>query len=283
MVKKQYTTAQHYIPRFVLQNFTSNNQLTVADISVSPVRYFSTTPKRICFQKDLYEVKNEDGTYFDRNAIEDRFSFLEGWFATQVRILFQKKDKSSRMSGEQDVMLALLLAVQLARLPAVKQIVFGKNDIGTIEKSYIYQALINSNKKAIEYLRQNNVSIPAELLQDSKEKTLIDAIVSQLVSNCFFYIIDASNTEGKFIISDQPVLIRPFEDAQYIFPISPDFAIACCAFASACGNQMESFVEVGEKIVYNINILSCKQAERFVIANTFTDNCRKLLEGKDDK
>lgn len=46
---------------------------------------------------------------------------------------------------------------------------------------------------------------------------------------------------------------------------------------------MESFVEVVEKMVYNINMLFCKQAERFVITNTFTDNCRRILEDKDEK
>lgn len=283
MVKKQYNADQHYIPRFVLQNFTSNNQLRVADISVSPIRCFTTTPKRICSQKDLYKVKNEDGTYFERNSIEDSFASMEGWFAAQVRDLFLGNDKNSHISGEQDVMLALMLTVQLARLPAAKQIVFGKNGIGTIEKSYIYQALINSNKKAREYLCQNNVSIPSELSQDNEEKTLVDAIASHLASNCFFYIIDASNTEGTFIISDQPVLIRPFEDAQYIFPISPDFAIACCAFDSARGNQVESFVAVSEETVHKINAFSFEQAERFVIAKKFTENHLRILQGRDNK
>lgn len=283
MKKQQYTTDQHYIPRFVLRNFATENLLQVADISGATIRYFQTTPEHICFQNDLYEVKNEDGTYFDRNAIEDRFASMEGWLAVQVRDLLMGNDKNSRMSGEQDVMLALMFAVQLARLPAVKQIVFGKNDIGTIEKNYIYQALINSNKKAREYLCQNKVSIPSELLQDSEDKTLVDAIASHLASNCFFYIIDASNAEGTFIISDQPILIRPFEDAQYIFPISPNFAIACCAFDSARGNQVESFVAIREELVHKINVFSSKQAERFVIAKVFTEKHQGILEGKDDK
>lgn len=266
-----------------MRNFRSNKLLAVADVSVNPIRYFKTTPERICFEKDLYEIKNEEGTYFDRNALEDRFAFMESWFSSQLKDILLKNDKSDRMTCEQDAMLALLLAVQLTRLPAVKQIVYGKNNIGTIEKNYIYQSIINSDKKAIEYLSQNNVSVPAELLQENEDKTLIDAIASHLLSNCFFYIIDASTTEGKFIIADQPVLIRPFEDAQYIFPISPDLAVACCAFASAHGGQAEGFVNANEEMVYKINVFSYKQCNHFVIAKEFTENHLKILERKYDK
>ena len=283
MNKKQYTAEQHYIPQFILRNFISNKLLTVADVRVSPVRYFKTTPKRIFFQNDLYEIKNEDGTYFDRNAIEDRFASMEGWVAPRLRDLFLKRDKSSHLSGEQDAVLAVLIAVQLARLPAVKQIVFDKNDVDIIEKNYIYQAFVNSPQKANEYLKRNNIYGPPELLKDNENKTLIDAVASHLLSDCFFYIIDASSAEEKFIMADQPVLIRPYEDAQYIFPVSPNFAIACCTFTSARGSQAESFVEVGDEIVHKINELSYKLSDRFVIAKAFTENHRRILEDKDDE
>lgn len=90
MDKKQFTINQHYIPRFILNNFTENNMLQVADISGKSTRYFSTSPERICSEKDLYEIKNSDGTYFDRNIIEDRFSSIESWLAPRLIDLIQK-------------------------------------------------------------------------------------------------------------------------------------------------------------------------------------------------
>ena len=53
MDKKQFTIDQHYIPRFVLKNFTEDNMLQVADISRKNIRYFMTSPERIGFEKNL--------------------------------------------------------------------------------------------------------------------------------------------------------------------------------------------------------------------------------------
>lgn len=283
MMKKQYITNEHYIPQFILRNFTLNKLLAVADISVLPINYFTTTPERIFFQKDLYEIKNEDGTYFDRNAIENRFAEIEGWIALQLRDLLVEGDKNRLLSGSHDVMLALLLSIQLARLPEVKQIVYGNNNIGEIEKNYIYQSFINSQKNAIEYLNQNKVNIPHELLKNNQDKTLIETVVSYLLSSCFFYIIDASKIEEKFMMADQPVLIWPFADAQYIFPVSPDFAVACCPFSSAHGHQAEGVIEIGSETVHKINEFSYKQCKRFIISKVFTESHRKILEDNDDK
>lgn len=280
---KQYKVKEHYVPRFILRNFVQQKLLTVADVSTKTVRYFQTTPENVCFQNDLYEIKNANGTYFNRNELEDRFADMERWFAPQIQELFLYSDQLECLSSEQDVMLALLFAVQLVRTPAIKEQIYDKDTIGLIEKNYIYQAFVNSHETAIEYLKKNFANIPAGLLQDSKEITLVDKVASRLLSTCFFYVIDASNSEGEFFIADQPVLITPFEDAQYIFPVSPDFAVACCSFDSAHGRQVESLVEIDEEMVHKINVLSYKQAKRFVIAKEFMESHKRIMEGKDDK
>lgn len=283
MAKKQYITKQHYIPRFVLRNFVTDNLLYVAHIGTTNVRYFQTTPENICFQNDLYEIKNEDGTCFNRNALEDRFARMEGWFAFELRDLLEKSKNTPQITGEQDAMLALFLAVQLVRLPSFKQLIFGKNDIGTIEKNYLYEEFVNSQEAAISYLNQSNVNFQTKELLDNENKTVIDTVASHLLSNCFFYILDASGIEEKFLIADQPVLIWPFSDAQYIFPVSPNFAVACCPFLSAQGKQVEGFLKIGNEMLNKINALSCEQCNRFVIAKEFTENQKRILERKDDR
>lgn len=283
MAEKQYVTKQHYIPRFILRNFATNNLLCVADMDTPNVRYFQTTPEKICFQNDLYEIKNEDGTYFKRNALEDHFARMEEWFAFKLRDLLEKSKNTPQITGEQDAMLALLLAVQLVRLPFLKQLIYGKNDIGTIEKNYLYEAFVNSQEAAISYLNQSNVNFQTEELRDNENKTVIDTVASHLLSNCFFYILDASGIEEKFLITDQPVLIWPFSDAQYIFPVSPNFAVACCPFLSAQRKQVEGFLKIGNEMLNKINALSSEQCNRFVIAKEFTENQKRILERKDDR
>ena len=186
MDKKQFTINQHYIPRFILKNFTKDNMLQVADISGKSTRYFSTSPERICSEKDLYEIKNSDGTYFDRNIIEDRFSAIESWLAPRLIDLIQKcSDVQYRLDGEQDATLAMLFALQLSRLPEIKERIHRSDAVGCLEKNYIYASFVHSHQTAIAYLNNNNVTINPDLLNDNEGKTLIDAIASYLLSNCF--------------------------------------------------------------------------------------------------
>ena len=284
MDKKQFTINQHYIPRFILKNFTKDNMLQVADISGKSTRYFSTSPERICSEKDLYEIKNSDGTYFDRNIIEDRFSAIESLLAPRLIDLMQKySDVQYQLDGEQDTTLAMLFALQLARLPDIKESIHCNDAVGLLEKNYIYASFVHSHQTAISYLNHNNVTINPHLLNDTEGKTLIDTIASYLLCNCFFYVLDATNSDEKFVIADQSVLITPYEDVHYLLPVSPEFAVACCKFTTARGNQAEGVVVAPNELVHKINMQSHKQCRKFLIAKEFTGTYKTFLEGKDDK
>ena len=81
----EHTNKEHYIPQFVLRKFEDKNRrLSVADISNTPIRYFVVKPGKIFFQKDIYETKNVDGTYYSRNSIEKRFADIEKWLAIEI-------------------------------------------------------------------------------------------------------------------------------------------------------------------------------------------------------
>ena len=68
----QYTVNQHYIPQFILRNFADrSNRVGIADITKKPMAFFTNTPKSICHDKNLYESQNLDGTYFERNKVEN--------------------------------------------------------------------------------------------------------------------------------------------------------------------------------------------------------------------
>ena len=284
MDKKQFTIDQHYIPRFILKNFTKDNMLQVADISGKNTRYFMTSPDRICFEKNLYELKNSDGTYFDRNKIEDWFSSIETWLAPRLNELIQKcSDAQYRLDGEQDAALAMLFALQLTRLPEIKERILQNDAIEPMEKSYIYASFVHSHQFAIAYLNENNVIIHPNLLDDNEGKTLIDTITSNLLGNCFFYVINATKAEEKFIIADHSVLILPFEDVHYLLPISPNLAVACCTFAAVHRKQEEGVVEATNDVVHKINIQTRKQCRKFLIAQEFSVAYKTFLEGQNDK
>ena len=279
---KKQTRNQHYIPRFILRNFCTDGKMRVADISGSKARYFLASPESMCFEKDLYETINPDGSYYKRNELEDKFADMESCLSSQIaEILCECKTPEFRLNGQQDVSIALLFALQLTRMPKLKQIITRNDKIGVIEKNFLYKSLIDSHEKAVEYIAQNGFILPPEM--QGKEKTLLDETASFILSNCFFYILSAEQSEEKFFIADNPVLITPFDDAQYVFPISPNFAFGCCRYKTARGNEMEGVVIVNETAVPKINLVACKQAQRFVMAKEFSEIHKKIMEAASDK
>lgn len=235
----------------------------------------------MCFEKDLYETINPDSTYYQRNELEDKFADMEGWLSTQIaEILYEGKNPEFRLDGQRDASIALLLALQLTRMPQLKQMITSEDKIGVVEKNFLYKAFVDSHEKAVEYIMQNGFILPPEMR--GKEKTLLDETASFILSNCFFYILSAEQSEEKFLLADNPVLITPFEDAQYIFPISPNFAFGCCRYKTARGNEIASLVLLNESAVTKINRVSCSQAQRFVMAKEFTETHKNLMEATSD-
>ena len=89
MIGKQYTTDEHFVPKFYLQNFANDGgQVWVYDRSNK--KRFSQIPNNICFKKDLYETKAEGmnpalGEYVLRNQLEDTFCQYEGAWSKLIK------------------------------------------------------------------------------------------------------------------------------------------------------------------------------------------------------
>lgn len=278
---KKHTRNQHYIPRFILRNFCTDGKMQVADLSGGEVRCFPASPESMCFEKDLYETINPDGTYYQRSELEDKFANIEGWLSSQIKeILSECSASNFRLNGQRDVSIALLLALQLTRMPRLKKLIESNDKIGVIEKNFLYKSFVDSHEKAVAYIMQNGFILPPEIR--GTEKTLLDETASFILSNCFFYILSAEQSEEKFLLADNPVLITPFEDAQYIFPISPNFAFGCCRYKTARGNEIEGLVLLNESSVTKINRVSCSQAQRFVMAKEFSETHKNLMEATSD-
>ena len=62
---------QHYVPQFIMRNFADEKGLLcIIDKQSSPIRAITSKATAILFENDMYETKNLDGSYFDRNVIE---------------------------------------------------------------------------------------------------------------------------------------------------------------------------------------------------------------------
>lgn len=72
----QFTSREHFIPRFLLANFT-NSLGFLCGLNVRCAnKSFLRQPANICYEKDFYEIKNADKSrsYYKRNCIEQDFA-----------------------------------------------------------------------------------------------------------------------------------------------------------------------------------------------------------------
>ncbi|MBQ3946402.1 MAG: DUF4238 domain-containing protein, partial [Alphaproteobacteria bacterium] len=89
MSERKFTTDEHFVPKFYLQNFTNDSgQVWVYD-RLNKKR-FSQIPDNICYKKDLYETKAEGmnpalGEYVLRNQLENIFCQYEGAWSKLIK------------------------------------------------------------------------------------------------------------------------------------------------------------------------------------------------------
>ena len=74
MTKNKPTVKEHYIPQFYLKNFSFDKKnIYQFDILKGKQIENPVLIRKICFEKNLYEFKNEKGEFENRNLIEKSF------------------------------------------------------------------------------------------------------------------------------------------------------------------------------------------------------------------
>lgn len=94
MSNQNHTKRQHYVPQFLLKNFSvDGKRVTVWDRKQRV--FFESGVKDICCLDDLYEVKWKDsnpklGTYVLDNKLEKEFSQAEGSASSVIKHIIEK-------------------------------------------------------------------------------------------------------------------------------------------------------------------------------------------------
>ena len=108
--------------------------------------------------------------------------------------------------------------------------------------------------------------------------TILEEAASFILSKCAFYILMSDKENFKFLISDNPILIDKFEDAKFIFPISPNTALACSIIKKTYRNQFVKRVDIKNDTVEKINRYTILNAQRFIMGQGLKDNDKELIE-----
>lgn len=265
---------QHYIPQFIIRNFADENELlTILDKQSFPVRSIISKSSAILFENDIYETRNLDGTYFDRNIIENKFAQIEGYISNILRAVSKNLFNRRRLSSNEEAAFALFIALQLVRLPWIREIIENSpkaestsaSDKDLFDKA-IYRMMLFSRKNGFDFLKANGLDLSEEAKDELKGESLSEYIASFILSECAIYVLVAP-CNSSYILTDMPILIDQFSDAKYIFPVAPQIAICCCLFDKASKSELGGFIKAEKEWIEKINTLLFDKSKRWIICN----------------
>lgn len=276
---------QHYVPQFIMRNFADENGLLcIIDKQSSPIRAITSKATAILFEKDMYETKNLDGSYFDRNVIENKFAQIEGHIANVLQEVDSNLSNRQTLSLDEEVAFALFIALQLVRLPMVREIInnspkgqFASDVDKEIYDKATYRMMLLSRESGFEYLKENGLVLSEDAKEQLKGQSLLEYTASFILSKCVIYVLTAPN-DDPYVLSDMPVLIDSFSDAKYVFPVAPRIAICCCLSEEASKSEFGGFVQAQSEWIEKINKQLCNKANRWIICkSSYSSHILNLL------
>lgn len=273
---------QHYIPQFIIRNFSDDNELlTIIDKQSIPARSITSKSSAILFENNMYETRNLDGTYFDRNVIENKFAQIEGHISNVLQIVGKNLLDRQMLSSDEEAAFALFIALQLVRLPWIREIIENSpkseststSDKDLFDKA-IYRMMLFSRENGFDFLKANGFDLSEEAKDELKGESLLEYIASFILSECAIYVLVAPSNIS-YVLSDMPILIDQFSDAKYIFPVAPQIAVCCCLFNNASKSEFGGFIKAQKEWIEKINTLLCDKSKRWIICNK--NDCPQIL------
>ena len=264
-----YTVDEHYISRFIIKNFADEHgKVRVINKSKQPIKPYSSLPKKLFFSYNLYETRNSDGTFFERNAIEKSFANFEGRLSAELPKIIKRADENKKLNRYQIKCLAELVAFQLVRLPFIRKLFFEANDNiadqteRALQTNAMYRIVIDSPESAFSYLENNEFPLSEDAKKDIRGTKANTTIYDFINNECNVYLIKTET--DAFCIGDFPVLIDAFTNVKYLFPVSPRFAIVCALTEPDDMEEYDTIRYIKADTVSFINQKMMEKAERFI-------------------
>lgn len=184
----------HYVPRFILENFAENGQLSIFDKHT--LKQFKLPPYRAMGERDFNNVVVEDGVL----SFENRFTHLEDLAAPVISRIVRQKS------------LLGLTPMQVATLHT-----FVVTQLLRSKRRRLDQALVNSEiKKRWPDVEVN--PLKESMADNDFEKFFslefifnnLNELASALVAKHLFLMVKAC--EGELYISDNPMVMHNSKD-----------------------------------------------------------------------
>ena len=128
MSKNKPTTDEHYIPQFYLRNFSPDGEhIYQYDVLSGKQTQVAVPIRSVCYEKDLYEFKDNSGEFVKRNLIERCLGIYEAEFANIFRSIqskvnhFENYNTRCFLSKQEKEYIVLFLSTLIVRHPDIIQ------------------------------------------------------------------------------------------------------------------------------------------------------------------
>lgn len=210
------TKGEHYIPRMYLRGFseiTKSGTALMWQFDLERMRQTATqvNVRDVCFKKNLYEIRDSDGSFIARNRIENVFSRIELNTDMVIRSIQDKAERENCLNcphilSENDKSYLIVFMTSLLY-----------RDPLTIERYIAYLQSINPDMDNHEARNSALLNLlPLGLDSSWDENTLIRTALGTLSGMAFQIGI---SSEDALVTSDRPIILWPSkEDELYSRP-----------------------------------------------------------------
>ena len=229
---KNYTVDEHFVPRMYLREFSEikmNGDKEKAFIWQYNLKTMKQIPvqvnvRDICFEKNLYEIRNENNTFVAHNLIENAFGNIEVAVSKVITSIKQRTQNEKCLnctmflSEEEKTLLIIFITTLMYRDPA------------TIEKGIGY--LKESNPHLTDGQARNFTLLnllPLGLEPEWDKQTIIKTAITNLCGMAFQ--VGLAN-EDVIFTSDRPFVQWPSHDKEYpnrpkaiLFPLTSKIVV----------------------------------------------------------
>lgn len=264
------TIKQHYISKFIIDNFKNNNELLIYDKLSKKSKIVSS--KNFASEKFFYEIKDKNGELYMINIIEQKLNKIETLASKYIKeIISSDPAMNSTIDCHICFILEKFMFYQLFRGKDIMNKIINefKDDNESINATKAL--LFLSELQREDYFIYNNYIDENNTLEDFNCIDNIDRIYEKNKKLNTLNVLVAPKNK-TFILGNNPIVHTYKSIAKLVFPISPKMVLCFSDYKTAIKyGYINSFIRIKPEFVDKINKQTRKQSDKYIIPNKKTD------------
>ncbi len=263
--KNNATKDEHFIPQFYLRQFSPNgiriyqyNKLEQKTSKLVPI-------DSICFIKNLYEFRQEDGSIFNQNLIENTLKLFEGEITEIIKAIKSRVDcvdsfYSLRfLSDKEQAFLIFFMAIQIIRDPEILKIM----------ESTAMEHFGNKISKNGAHNLALMMGLPIYKELNLEEKNILNHILTMFGDKSFQIAVAKKDL---ILTSDNPIILRGTNEynmpKEIVFPLTSRIVLHMKSIELTESDRINRLVVMADEFVTRINQETVMHARKWVYSKS---------------